>query len=80
MYFIIGSIASAVLGVIFIVIGIIKNHDVYSTVMNQLNGGSGRSGSVFIILGVIAIVISLGIAAYLAIKKKLKQKREHIYK
>lgn len=66
----IGAIAGAIAGIVLLIIGISKNNDLIAVAENILNGGSGKPGTVFIVIGIILIVAAAGLCGFYFYKKK----------
>ncbi len=67
----IGGAVLAVAGLISLIFGFIRNSDKMAVAADMLKGGSGGPGTVFIVIGLIAIVAG-AVLAYLAFKNKKK--------
>ena len=64
----VGGIIGAVVGLIFLIIGIIKNNSLLSMLASQ----SEHPGTVFIIIGIILLVAGAALICYSLYKKKKK--------
>lgn len=67
----IGGAVLAVAGLISLIFGFIRNSDTMAIAESVLKGGSTHPGTIFIIIGLIAIVAG-AVLAYLAFKNKKK--------
>lgn len=65
------SFAAMLVGIVLAIVGINKNSDPMAVAKNLMNGGNGKPGTLFIIIGVVAIVAG-AVLLFLDIKKNKK--------
>ena len=65
------SFAAMLVGIVLAFIGFNKNSDPMACAKDLMNGGTGKPGTIFIIIGVVAIVAG-GVLLFLDYKKNKK--------
>ncbi len=65
------SFAAMLVGIVLAIVGVNKNSDPMAVAKNLMNGGNGKPGTLFIIIGVVAIVAG-AVLLFLDIKKNKK--------